>query len=499
MLFGCFGVFSVMEQQPFYLLGIYVLLTIGMVSFILLIGLSLAYGELSYDNAEHPLRFWVLFFLGILLSLACVFFPIGGWPFLVLFVAFTLFSNQVLGVTGACLLLLMTVVIRQADVLVFSLYFLSGVIASGLFRRMDKHFKIGLPFLISQLVLMICQTIYLINTQQQSLQVGMYVIPIANCIVSSILLFVLLKWFFSHVILKYRLRYIEVLDTEGELLQAFKEKARKEFYLCMHAAHFCERIGKELRLDVEALKTAGYYQRIGVILSSDTEAPLKMPDDQGKPVIQDKQETQKGHGLQKKQETENVLEAKKKQALQEKMEVQDIQETKMKQRAHKKHGTQKKKGIQKNPETQTDKGTRTEQRTQKEQMTQKERTTQTGQTAQTEYEVSVPMSIRVDRYLTQHHFPPKVRDILSEYLAEGNSVSGVEATILVFVDAVISTVANVYTKDKTAVVDFDKLIDRIFAKGLESGMLRTSEITLAQLSKMKHIFKEEKLYYDFLR
>lgn len=37
--------------------------------------------QLDYDNDEHLMRFWIAVWSCLLLSLACTFLPVGGWPF----------------------------------------------------------------------------------------------------------------------------------------------------------------------------------------------------------------------------------------------------------------------------------------------------------------------------------------------------------------------------------------------------------------------------------
>jgi membrane-associated HD superfamily phosphohydrolase len=373
----------------------------AMISVIFLYTFSWMHGDLLYDNAGQPLRFWITFLVGLILSQVCIFMPVGGWPYLVIFVALALFSNQALGTLAGSVLLLFTCVHTSVDLAAFFLHFLSGLFICALFARLDRHFRLALPLLLSQMILLINQMIYLTMSGQQGFHWERFVIPIANSIVSSTLLFVLFRWFFSHIIWKDRLRYLEILNPEGRFLQEFKEKARKDFYHCMHTAHFCERIAQELKLDVDALKTAGYYQKIGVILPSQMSVKEQAKDPP------------------------------------EEKEVAD--------------------------------------------------------------ETVLPMWKRVDTYLSENCFPTPCRRILREYLEEGAPIHSTEATILIFVDAVLSSVSYLHAKNQTVVADFDKLVDSVYRKGQESGLLAESQITMAQLTMMKRIFKEEKLYYDFLR
>jgi membrane-associated HD superfamily phosphohydrolase len=298
-------------------------------------------------------------------------------------------------------LLLFTCVHASVDLAAFFLHFLSGLFICAIFARLDKHFRLALPLILSQMILLVNQMLYLYMSGQQGFHWERFVIPIANSIVSSTLLFVLFRWFFSHIIWKDRLRYLEILNPDGRFLQEFKEKSRKDFYHCMHTAHFCERIAQELNLDVDTLKTAGYYQKIGVMLPS---------------------------------------------------QITTVEQTK-------------------DPKEE-------------------------GEITQ---ELILPMWKRVDDYLLENHFPESCRRILREYLEEGAPIHSTEATILIFVDAVLGSVSYLHSKNQTVVADFDKLVDSVYRKGQESGLLADSQITMAQLTTMKRIFKEEKLYYDFLR
>ena len=54
-------------------------------------------------------------------------------------------------------------------------------------------------------------------------------------------------------------------------------------------------------------------------------------------------------------------------------------------------------------------------------------------------------------------------------------------------------------KDKNADIDTGKLIDAVFDRFVSRGTFSDCEITFSDISKMKKIFKEEKLYYDFLK
>ncbi len=73
-----------------------------------------------------------------------------------------------------------------------------------------------------------------------------------------------------------------------------------------------------------------------------------------------------------------------------------------------------------------------------------------------------------------------------------------ETAVLLMSDAVISSILYLFAQNSD-VPDYDKIIDTVFKQKLESNVLQVCSITLEELYRMKKIFKEEKLYYDFLR
>ncbi|MDR2044299.1 MAG: HD domain-containing protein [Clostridium sp.] len=351
--------------------------------------------SLDYDNGEHLLRFWICFLAGLALSFACVYLPVSGWPYLAVFLTLSLFSDSVTGTLASSVLLMLTVLLKQEGSDVFFLYFISGILGVAQFRFLDETFKVWIPFLISLMVLFTCETAGLFFAAQGKPEPDQFVIPAANVVVSSVLLLGILKWFSAKVIFRYRMKYMELLDTQGEQLSAFKQEARKDepflesrpaasgrlYYQCMHTAYFCGRIAARLRLNAEALRCAGYYHKIGSIL-------------------------------------ENAE------------------------------------------------------------------------------------SGSVEAYLEAHGFPPQVREILREYLEPAAPLVKKEAAVLALAAEVVSAVMALLAGENGAAPDYDRLIDEVFRKKTAERTPKSlccSELTQRELTQIKRIFKEEKLYYDFLR
>lgn len=104
-----------------------------------------------------------------------------------------------------------------------------------------------------------------------------------------------------------------------------------------------------------------------------------------------------------------------------------------------------------------------------------------------------------ERILKRNQFPDRIGELLKQYLDPAEQIVAKELVVLLFSDTVISSIQYLFSKDKTITLDYQKLIQAIFKRQLESGMLDHSEISLREIQVMKKIFIEEGLYYDFLR
>lgn len=325
---------------------------------------------LDYDNGEHVFRFFLCLGIGLGVAFACGFLPVGGWPFLVVFIMLFLFSNMSVGILSATSLLLISVLLSNSDTGGFALYFISGVFAVTLFRHLGDDFKIGIPVFLSILCLLVCETANVVLVANARPDFEIFVIPVANMIISSILLLGCLKVFSSIVVFRHREKYLDIIDSENPVIARMRERDRNEYMHCVHTTYFCERIGKRLGLDVEALKSVGYYYRLGGELTQ---------------MLEDEQ------------------------------------------------------------------------------------------------------------------FPPNAREILLDYRNRKAGMKKKETAVLYCSDMVVSFVKKAIESVKPGQVDFDKLIDDIFGKLFRDKIFDKCDISVGELRTMQQIFKEEKLYYDFLR
>ena len=326
--------------------------------------------ELDYDNGEHYYRFWCCFLIGLAGAMLCAFLPVAGWPYMAIYVLLALFSNMSTGILAASVLLVISLMLGQGTTVIFVLYFLTGVFAVTMFRRLDDSFKIGIRMLLSLLCLFVCETAGMVLLANERLSVELFVIPTANVIISGIMLLGILKVFSSNVIYKYREKYLELNDTENTILVEYRNNSRSEYMHGVHTAYFCERIAAKLYLNAEELKCAGYYHKV----------------------------------------------------------------------------------VKERPEL-----------------------------------------------LEEQQFPPGVKTILLDYREHKDAVTRKETAVLVCADTVMNTIQYLITKSQERGLNYDYIIDNVFKRFTELDTFGNCDITLQEIKTMKNIFKEEKLYYDFLR
>lgn len=96
-------------------------------------------------------------------------------------------------------------------------------------------------------------------------------------------------------------------------------------------------------------------------------------------------------------------------------------------------------------------------------------------------------------------FPRSLVQLLKEYGIKNTGKVTKEAAVVQISDVVVSTISYMFRKDKSAVLDYDKVIDVVIKKKMESGDFAYCQLTIEELSRIKKCFAEEKLYYDFLR
>lgn len=243
---------------------IMVLLGTGIVIFALVI--SEIYDLYYYKNKEKYGKFIAFYLAALVLSLLFPMLPVTGWPFLVIFVLLSLFSNSISGLVAGSVCLMLSVMLESSGSYhEFFLYFISGLVGIMVFSRLNSSYKVGLPVFISSACLTVCLCANVIlSRNKQIIESQMAVIAI-NIMLNLILLLIILKIFSNTMIHKYNEKYMEINDPEHPLLVQLKELSKEEYYHAVHTAYLGDRIAKRLGLNEMAVKACGYYHRIGIL------------------------------------------------------------------------------------------------------------------------------------------------------------------------------------------------------------------------------------------
>lgn len=99
----------------------------------------------------------------------------------------------------------------------------------------------------------------------------------------------------------------------------------------------------------------------------------------------------------------------------------------------------------------------------------------------------------------EQKFPPHAQDILKEYYDKKAPIRRKETAVLVCADAVMNTIQHLVGKSQGRELDYDYIIEGVFKHFEEKKTFAKCDLTMREFEIMRGIFKEEKLYYDFLR
>lgn len=99
----------------------------------------------------------------------------------------------------------------------------------------------------------------------------------------------------------------------------------------------------------------------------------------------------------------------------------------------------------------------------------------------------------------ENEFPPALVELLKEYGGKNTVLRSKEAAIVIFADAMVSSVTFLFEKDSNATLDYERIANVVFQKQMTSGLLDKCQLTMDELTTIRKIFVEETLYYDFLR
>ena len=104
----------------------------------------------------------------------------------------------------------------------------------------------------------------------------------------------------------------------------------------------------------------------------------------------------------------------------------------------------------------------------------------------------------VESICQEHHFPPEAIELLKECLTSKHCIRTREAAIVLISDSIIRVLLSVLKNNSGSKPDYQRIINLVFDKKMESGFLNHCNISIEEYLILKNTFLEENLYYDFL-
>ena len=219
--------------------------------------------NLEYDNSQHPLRFLIVYLICFCVSMGMVFAPTSSWVFLSIMVVLSMFSNTIVGLTGGCVLLLITTSLAtNATMYIFFLYFMIGLIGISFFRNLGLDFQIAGPLVMSGITSVIMQTAFIVIFENQPFGINVMFMPLLNLFINMVLLFIILIYFSKLSMYLLQDKYAEINDQAFPLMVAFKKNHTDKYYEAIHTAYLGERIARKLNMNDKAVKGCCYYYKI---------------------------------------------------------------------------------------------------------------------------------------------------------------------------------------------------------------------------------------------
>lgn len=96
-------------------------------------------------------------------------------------------------------------------------------------------------------------------------------------------------------------------------------------------------------------------------------------------------------------------------------------------------------------------------------------------------------------------FPKDATDLMLELRRGKKKIYSKEACVVMMADAMISSVIDLFKKDKESKPDYDSMIDRMIMQKIDDHILDECDISVKDLNMIQKTLLKETLYYDFLR
>ena len=105
----------------------------------------------------------------------------------------------------------------------------------------------------------------------------------------------------------------------------------------------------------------------------------------------------------------------------------------------------------------------------------------------------------INEICSEYRFPKPAINLLKEYTDRDTQLTSKEAVVVLFADTLVASLLYLFSKDPKVKPDYNHIIEAIYEKKVESGIMDKTLITMGEMKEIRKMLKEEHLYYDFLR
>ncbi|MCL2052511.1 MAG: hypothetical protein FWG91_12405 [Lachnospiraceae bacterium] len=105
----------------------------------------------------------------------------------------------------------------------------------------------------------------------------------------------------------------------------------------------------------------------------------------------------------------------------------------------------------------------------------------------------------INEICREYKFPNPAINLLKEYTDRDTTLMSKEAVVVLFADTLVASLLYLFSKDPKVQPDYNHIIEAIYEKKVESGIMDKTLITMGEMKEIRKMLKEEHLYYDFLR
>ena len=214
-------------------------------------------GSVKWYNRQSPLRIYIIMLICGIAGGLMPLLPESVWPIVPIFALISMASDTTTAIIGGISVLLLITGITDCGFGILAIYFLAGVFAvlSTFDTKAPKITRLALN-IIAELVLYSAMLLFYVR---EGLTIETIIMPIANIMITTIILYIIIMYIRNHYTEALRNQYKEVEANAKEALDCLKQKHPDLYFKSLHASHFAAIMASEIDCNEELCRLATLY------------------------------------------------------------------------------------------------------------------------------------------------------------------------------------------------------------------------------------------------